>query len=131
MAQRAVTFEVLDTPGQQLQKIFQAHHLFIEARQVYRKADVFGLAPESFSDFEDKLATFNPRLAEYALDLMRELMDRTLVLRKKVQKIRNAESGVGNVSGDESIRRLSRLYNEEVYKCCLKDIYTVIEILHE
>lgn len=38
-------------------------------------------------------------LALHALNLMQELEQRTLMLREKVQKIRDAESGVGKVSG--------------------------------
>ncbi|WP_088329866.1 hypothetical protein [Lacimicrobium sp. SS2-24] len=123
--------QVMQNPAGHVQTIFTAHHLVIEARQVYRKAEVFGLELPAISEFENKLASLNPALAEQVLTLMSELMQRTLVLREKVQKIRNAESGVGKVSGAESIKRLSRLYNEEVQQCCLKETYSIIEILHE
>jgi hypothetical protein len=130
-ARSLISSEVNRHPAQHLEAIFQSHHLVIEARQVYRKADVFGLEPQALSDFEQQLTEFNPMLAEHAVSLMQELKQRTLMLREKVQKIRDAESGVGKVSGAESIKRLSRLYNNEVDKCCLRDIYTVIEILHQ
>lgn len=130
-ASELISSEVSRHPARHLETIFQAHHLVIEARQVYRNADVFGLEPQALSDFEQQLTEFNPELAQHALSLMQELKERTLILRKKVQKIRNAESGVGKVSGAESIKRLSRLYNDEVDKCCLREIYTVIEILHQ
>ncbi|ALS99537.1 hypothetical protein [Lacimicrobium alkaliphilum] len=129
-ARELISSEVIRHPAQHLETIFEGHRLVIEARQVYRKADVFGLEPQALSDFEQQLAEFNPILAEHAVSLMQELKERTLILREKVQKIRDAESGVGKVSGAQSIKRLSRLYNDEVDKCCLRDIYSVIEILH-
>ncbi|GAB3031637.1 hypothetical protein GCM10027098_31370 [Bowmanella dokdonensis] len=124
-----LTEEAFRAPKQHIGSILYGHELLQEARQVYRRADIRGLELPQLSQLELRLQEVNPVLADHALTLMQDVKDRTLLLRGKISDLKATEYGSAKTSSAESIKYLSRLYNQDINDCCLKDIYKIAQIL--
>ncbi|MDF2178347.1 hypothetical protein P2G88_08795 [Aliiglaciecola sp. CAU 1673] len=124
-----MTPEVLAVPQQNVSTILYAYELLAQIDEVYRQGQVKDLRPASLRAIENDLRSLNTALATYSIELMDQLVEKTLSLRQKISAIKMAEVGAAKASSETSIAIFAKHYNEDIEACCLRDIYKVRQIL--
>jgi hypothetical protein len=122
---------IRSTPLQNLDTLVYASEVTKDARQVYIKLHIVGLEHPELSALEKDMADFQPLLARQAITLMETLVDRTLILRSKIEEVKNQPYGSRNNSIEKMIDYLSKEYNREIDECCLLDLGRINTLLAE
>ena len=121
--------EVRSSPLQNLDTLVYASEVSKDARQVYIKLNILSWENPQLQALEQTMADFQPLLARQAITLIKEMVDSTLVLRKKVEELKNQPYGSQNTASDKMMTYLSKEYNRDLDKCCMLDLGRINQLL--
>jgi hypothetical protein len=121
--------EVRSLPLQNLDTLVYASEVTKDARQVYVKQNIRSWQHPELATLEQDMADFQPLLAIQAKTLIDTLVDKTLILRAKIEELKNQPYGSQNTSTDKMMDYLSKEYNKDIEECCLVDLGRINTLL--
>lgn len=120
---------VRSSPLQNLDTLVYASEVTKDARQVYIKQNIMSWEHPELATLEQDMADFQPILATQAKTLIETLVDRTLILRGKIEELKNQPYGSLTTSTEKMIAYLSKEYNRDIEECCLVDLGRINSLL--
>jgi hypothetical protein len=120
---------VLAAPRQHLHTIVYAKKVSDEALEVFSKQDIRDWQHPELTILRDRLLAMQPELLDYAIDLLMQTTQKTILLRKRLQEVKNIPYGAKGTNVDKMVRYLSKEFNVEIHDCCLVNLSRINELL--
>jgi hypothetical protein len=121
--------KVLASPKQHLDTLVFAKNVSNDAAAVFDSKNIRDWQHDELAKLKAKIIGLQPELADYAVDLLVQTTEKTIILRKRIEEIKNVPYGAQGVDIDKMVGYLSREYNAEVHDCCLIDLTRINELL--
>lgn len=121
--------KVLAAPKLHLDTLVFAKSVSNEAAAVFDSKNIRDWQHDELAKLKAKIITLQPELADYAVDLLVQTTEKTIILRKRIEEIKNVPYGAQGVDVDKMVRYLSKEYNADVHDCCLIDLTRINELL--
>ncbi|MFT4941376.1 MAG: hypothetical protein ACI88A_004445 [Paraglaciecola sp.] len=121
--------KVLAAPKQHLDTLVLAKKISNDAAAVFDQRNIRDWQHDELAKLQATIITLQPELAEYALDLLLQTTEKTIILRERLEEIKNVPYGAKGVDVDKMVGYLSKKYNADVLKCCLIDLTRINELL--
>ncbi|MFT5676387.1 MAG: hypothetical protein ACI808_002329 [Paraglaciecola sp.] len=120
---------VLASPKQNLDILVYAKNVSNDAAAVFDSKNIRDWQHDELAKLKSKIIALQPELADYAVDLLVKTTEKTIILRKRIEEIKNVPYGAQGVDVDKMVGYLSKEYNTELLDCCLIDLTRINELL--
>lgn len=128
-ANKLLSAKVMAAPKLHLDSIVLAKKISDDAIKVFDTANIRDWQHPELNQLRNTIMALQPELARYAIDLLKQTTEKTIVLRKRIEEVKNIPYGGSNLSTDKMLQYLSKNYNAEINDCCLVSVTRISEIL--
>ncbi len=118
--------KIADAPLENLAELVYAKEVADEAKNVFKKAQIFDVEQPEVDALFSKLHRHDSALAYKAISLMQEMTQKTINLRQRINDIKSQPYSVSKKAGtDNMVEFLGEQYNKDIQNCCLDDLYRI------
>lgn len=124
--------DVLEDPISNLSDLLFAKELSIQAADVYRQANVVGIAQPNLVELEQRIIAFYPSLAEHAVSLLSEVADKSISLKEQLYDLKSQSYAANQRQGGADVATyLGSKYNQDIKTCCLDTLASIRFLLKQ
>lgn len=128
-ANKLLSGKVMASPQLHLDSIVYAKKVSDDAIKVFDTAKIRDWAHPELNQVRNKIMALQPELSLYAIDLLVQTTEKTMVLRERIEEVKNIPYGGSGMSTDKMVEYLSKNYNADISDCCLVRVTRITEIL--
>ena len=128
-ANKLLSAKVMASPQLYLDSIVYAKKVSDDAIKVFDTAKIRDWEHPELNQLRNKIMALQPELSLYSIDLLEQTTEKTMVLRERLEEVKNIPYGGSGMSTDKMVQYLSKNYNTDISDCCLVSVTRITEIL--
>jgi hypothetical protein len=122
--------KVAEAPIENLNYLVYAKDVADQAENIFKKAKIFKVEQPELDELFSRLHKYDETLAPEAISLMKEMAQKTIDLRKRINEIKSQPYSSGKATNtDKMVNFLGNEYNKEIRDCCLDDLHRINTML--
>ncbi len=128
-AQARLTPDIRQQPLENLDTLIIINDDLREGRRAFKQSNIMNYQDANQRELEDFFSSIESDLVNHAKDLLIEVINKTVLLRKEIEDAKTLPYSARDTDTSKMVKFLGKEYNTEIKACCLSRLSQIDRLL--